>query len=97
MELSINSRGTRAKGKVTGALSSGESFRAEFEGTLNQGYLRAKFEGSSETSLGLRAGFKGLITGDLENGVGAGSWNADLRQAGRRLEGQWQASQDLTR
>ena len=60
MEFSINSRGTRATGKVTGALSSGESFRAEFEGTLSQGYLHADLVGSSDTDIGLRAGFLGL-------------------------------------
>ncbi len=97
MELSINARGTKAKGEVTGRLSSGEGFRAEFEGTLNQGFLRAELTGSSETSVGLRAGFEGLITGDLAAGKGAGQWKADLKPAGRQLEGEWQASQDPTR
>ena len=97
MEFSINSRGTRAQGKVTGTLSSGESFRAEFEGTLNQGYLRADLVGSSDTDFGLRAGFEGLISGDLDGGEADGNWRADLRQARSHLEGRWQATQDLTR
>ena len=97
MEFSINSRGNRAKGKVTGTLSSGESFRAEFEGTLIQGYLQADLVGSSVTDIGLRAGFDGLISGGLEEGEADGDWRVDLRQARSHLEGRWQASQDLTR
>ncbi len=97
MEFSINSRGTRAQGKVTGTLRTGESFRAEFEGTLNRGYLRADLVGSSDTDIGLRAGFEGLISGDLDGGEADGNWRADLRQARSHLEGRWQASQDLTR
>lgn len=93
MEFSINSRGTRAEGQVTGTLSNGESFRAEFEGTLNRGYLQADLVGSSDTDLGLRAGFEGVISGRLEGGAAAGDWQADLRQARRHLEGRWQAAQ----
>lgn len=97
MEFSINSRGTRAKGKITGNLSTGESFRAEFEGTLNQGYLRTELVGSSDTEFGLRAGFEGSLSGDLDRGEADGNWRVQLRQVGRQLEGQWQASHDLNR
>ena len=70
MEFTVNARGTEAEGKITGATRRGEKFEADFEGSLNQGFLNADFEGSSQTGVGLPAGFRGKLQGDLARGQG---------------------------
>ena len=56
MEFTVNARGTEAAGRITGATRGGEKFEAKFEGSLNQGFLNARFEGSGQTGVGLPAG-----------------------------------------
>jgi hypothetical protein len=93
MQFTVNSRGTRAEGDIVGATSNGEKFEAEFEGSLNQGFLNARFEGSGSTTVGLPAGFRGELQGDLENGAGKGTWKVDLTQVRAHYEGEWAATQ----
>ena len=93
MEFTVNARGTKADGKIVGATSRGEKFEAEFEGSLNQGFLNAKFEGSGQTGMGLPAGFRGALQGNLEGGEAAGSWTVDLIQVRAHYEGIWNATQ----
>jgi hypothetical protein len=93
MQFTVNARGTRAEGKITGATRRGEKFEAEFEGSLNQGFLNAKFEGSGQTGVGLPAGFRGALQGDLAEGRAAGTWTVDLIQVRAHYEGTWAATQ----
>jgi hypothetical protein len=93
MEFSVNARGTEAEGRITGATRRGEKFEATFEGSLNQGFLNARFEGSSQTGIGLPAGFRGELQGDLAQGNAAGSWKVDLIQVRTHYEGKWAATQ----
>jgi hypothetical protein len=93
MEFTVNARGTKASGRITGATRRGEKFEAKFEGSLNQGFLNAKFEGSGQTGVGLPAGFRGELQGDLEEGEAAGSWKVDLIQVRAHYEGTWAATQ----
>jgi len=93
MEFTVNARGTKADGKITGATRDGQKFDAEFEGSLNQGFLNAEFEGSGQTGMGLPAGFRGKLQGDLENGAGKGSWTVDLIQVRAHYQGKWSATQ----
>jgi hypothetical protein len=93
MEFTVNTRGTRAKGSITGSTDRGQKFEASFAGSLNQGFLNADFEGSSQTGLGLPAGFRGNLQGTLEEGTGDGSWTVDLIQAPAHYEGRWSALQ----
>jgi len=93
MEFTVDARGTRAEGRITGATRHGEAFEASFEGSLNQGFLNADFEGRSETGFGLPAGFRGSLQGTLEQGKGEGSWTVDLIQARAHYEGAWSATQ----
>jgi hypothetical protein len=93
MEFTVNARGTRADGRITGATRRGEKFEAKFEGSLNQGFLNARLEGSSQTGIGLPAGFRGELQGDLAEGDAAGSWKVDLIQVRAHYEGQWAAKQ----
>ena len=83
----------RPTGEITGATRRGEKFDAKFEGSLNQGFLNAQFEGSGQTGVGLPAGFRGELQGDLEQGEAAGSWNVDLIQVRAHYEGTWAATQ----
>lgn len=93
MDFTVNARGTRADGEITGATRGGEKFEASFEGSLNQGFLNADFEGSGQTGIGLPAGFTGNLQGDLDQGRGEGTWTVDLTQARVHYEGSWSASQ----
>ena len=93
MEFTVNARGTEAEGKINGATRGGEKFEADFEGSLNQGFLNAEFEGSSQTSMGLPAGFRGVLQGDLAAGAAQGSWTVDLIQVRAHYEGTWTATQ----
>ena len=93
MEFTVNARGTKAGGRITGATRRGEKFEAKFEGSLNQGFLNARFEGSGQTGVGLPAGFRGELQGDLEQGEAAGSWKVDLIQVRAHYEGKWAATQ----
>jgi hypothetical protein len=93
MEFTVNARGTSAEGRITGATRRGETFEAEFEGSLNQGFLNARFEGSGQTGIGLPAGFRGSLQGDLADGDAAGSWKVDLLQVRTHYEGTWAAVQ----
>ena len=93
MEFTVNARGTDAEGKISGATRGGEKFEAEFEGSLNQGFLNAAFEGSSQTGMGLPAGFRGKLQGDLAEGKAAGTWTVDLIQVRAHYEGTWAATQ----
>jgi hypothetical protein len=93
MEFDVNARGTNAEGKITGATSNGEKFEASFEGSLNQGFLNAKFEGSGQTGVGLPAGFRGELQGTLEEGQGEGTWTVDLIQVRAHYDGRWSATQ----
>ena len=93
MEFTVNARGTRADGRITGATRRGEKFEASFEGSLNQGFLNARFEGSGETGIGLPARFEGSLQGDLEGGGAEGTWTVDLLQARAHYEGTWSATQ----
>jgi hypothetical protein len=95
MQFTVNARGTSAEGRITGATSRGEKFEAEFEGSLNQGFLNARFQGSSQTGVGLPAGFRGELQGDLADGEAAGSWKVDLIQVRTHYEGTWAASQAI--
>ncbi len=93
MEFTVNARGTEASGRITGATRGGEKFEASFEGSLNQGFLNARFEGSGQTGVGLPAGFRGELQGDLEQGAAAGGWKVDLIQVRTHYEGTWAATQ----
>jgi len=93
MEFTVNARGTKAEGKITGATRRGEKFEADFAGSLNQGFLNAKFEGSGQTGMGLPAGFRGQLQGDLAAGAAEGSWTVDLIQVRAHYEGTWTATQ----
>ena len=93
MEFTINARGTDAEGKISGATRGGEKFEAEFDGSLNQGFLNAAFEGSGQTGMGLPAGFRGTLQGDLAEGKAAGAWTVDLIQVRAHYEGTWAATQ----
>ena len=93
MEFTVNSRGTEAEGRISGATRRGEKFEADFEGSLNQNFLNAKFEGSSQTGMGLPAGFRGELQGDLAERAGEGSWTVDLIQVRAHYEGTWNATQ----
>ena len=93
MEFTVNSRGTEAEGEISGATRGGEKFEAEFEGGLNQGFLNAKFEGSGQTGMGLPAGFRGVLQGDLAAGAARGTWTVDLIQVRAHYEGTWTATQ----
>jgi hypothetical protein len=93
MKFDVNARGTRASGEITGATSRGETFEASFEGSLNQGFLNADFEGSGQTGIGLPAGFRGNLQGDLDGGRAEGTWTVDLTQARVHYEGTWAATQ----
>jgi hypothetical protein len=93
MEFTVNARGTKAEGRITGATRRGETFEAEFEGSLNQGFLNARFEGSGQTGIGLPAGFRGELQGDLAEGDAAGGWKVDLIQVRTHYEGTWAAQQ----
>jgi hypothetical protein len=93
MEFTVNARGTEAEGRISGATRGGEKFEAQFEGSLNQGFLNAKFEGSSQTAMGLPAGFRGALQGDLSAGAAGGSWTVDLIQVRAHYEGTWRATQ----
>jgi len=93
MEFTVNARGTEAEGKITGATRRGEKFEADFEGSLNQGFLNADFEGSSQTGVGLPAGFRGKLQGDLAEGKATGTWTVDLIQVRAHYEGAWTATQ----
>jgi hypothetical protein len=66
---------------------------AEFEGSLNQGFLNADFEGRAQTGVGLPAGFRGELQGDLEQGAANGAWKVELIQVRARYEGTWEATQ----
>lgn len=93
MHFDVNTRGTRAEGRIVGTTSRGQDFRADFEGTLNHDYLRADFEGSGESGFGVAAGFRGELSGTLAQGRGEGKWRADLLRAGTHWEGRWRATQ----
>jgi hypothetical protein len=93
MEFTVNARGTKADGRITGATRRGEKFEAKFEGSLNQGFLNARFEGSGQTGVGLPAGFRGELQGDLAEGIAAGRWKVDLIQVRTHYEGKWAATQ----
>jgi hypothetical protein len=93
MEFTVNARGTHAEGTIEGGTQRGERFDATFEGSLNQGFLNARFEGSGQTGVGLPAGFRGQLQGTLEQGEGAGTWKVDLIQVRAHYEGGWSASQ----
>jgi hypothetical protein len=93
MEFDVNARGTRASGGIAGATARGEAFEASFEGSLRQGFLNADFEGSGQTGVGLPAGFRGNLQGDLADGGAEGTWIVDLTQARVHYEGTWAASQ----
>ncbi|HVR29347.1 MAG TPA: hypothetical protein VMS86_07400 [Thermoanaerobaculia bacterium] len=93
MEFTVNARGTTADGRITGATRRGETFEASFRGSLNQGFLNAKFEGRGQTGIGLPAAFEGSLQGDLEEGRSEGTWTVDLIQARAHYEGRWFATQ----
>lgn len=93
MEFTVNARGTEAEGKITGTTRNGEAFDAAFQGTLNQGFLNTRFEGSGQTGVGLPAGFRGELQGTLEQGAAEGTWNVDLIQVRGHYEGSWSATQ----
>ena len=93
MEFTVNARGTEAEGRISGATRGGETFEAEFEGSLNQGFLNAKFEGRGQTGMGLPAGFRGAMQGDLAAGAAQGTWTVDLIQVRAHYEGTWAATQ----
>jgi hypothetical protein len=93
MEFTVNARGTKADGRITGATGNGEKFDASFEGSLNQGFLNARFEGSGQTGVGLPAGFRGELQGTLEQARGEGTWSVDLIQVRAHYEGAWKATQ----
>ena len=93
MEFTIDTRGTRAEGRIVGSTREGQAFEADFEGSLNVDYLKAEFTGSSDSDLGLRAGFEGTLDGTVAAGAADGRWNVTLRYAGTGYEGTWQATQ----
>jgi len=93
MEFTVNARGTKAAGKITGETRRGEKFDAEFDGSLDQGFLNARFSGSGQTSVGLPAGFRGELQGDLEQGKAEGSWKVELIQVRAHYQGKWAATQ----
>jgi hypothetical protein len=94
MRFSINTRGTKASGSIEGTTSDGQDFRATFEGSLNQDYLRADIEGSSSTGTGLPAAFAGEMKGTLGVGQGDGTWQVELVHLRAGYEGVWTALQE---
>ncbi len=80
MEFTVNARGTKAEGRITGATRRGEKFEAEVRRLAQPGLPQRRFEGSGQTGVGLPAGFRGELQGDLEQGKAAGTWKVDLIQ-----------------
>ena len=93
MEFTIDTRGTRAEGKIIGTTGDGQAFEAEFAGTLNVDYLRTEFKGSADSDFGLRAGFEGTLDGTVLNGKAGGKWSVRVTYAGASYEGTWTAEQ----
>lgn len=93
VEFTINARGTKIKGKMTGETSEGQPFHATLEGTLRQDFIKADFEGKSGNPYGLPIPFEGEMTGSLEGGIGAGDWSAQLWANSYDLFGTWSVEQ----
>ncbi len=85
VEFRIGVRGTSARGTMNGQTSSGEPFRADLEGQVGGGRLRATFVGSSRGGpLGIQ--FRGILESDLDPAgrePAAGTWRCALERAGQ--------------
>ncbi len=93
VEFTINTRGTRARGRITGQTNTGEPFVAALRGTLRQDFLAARFEGSASFSGALPLGFTGELTGSLAAQQGKGDWQATLKVTEIRLAGTFAVEQ----
>ncbi len=94
MDFSIDRRGTKLEGKMTGETVEGEPFRASLEGRIRGADYRATFEGRARNGIH----FKGIMRGTIAQGTGKGNWEATLysplaRGRSGEVSGHWEARQ----
>lgn len=92
VEFTINARGTRLTGSMTGATRERQPFKAELEGKIKGDNFYAEFRGASRFGA-LPVAFEGFMRGTLTDGLGTGDWQAELAVSKQKLRGSWQVEQ----
>lgn len=92
VEFTINARGTKLEGEMTGSTRERQPFKAELTGKIKGDHFYAEFRGASRFGA-LPVAFEGFMRGTLKEGLGNGDWEVELAVSKQELRGSWQVEQ----